>query len=178
MRSLLKREEDEWDLADKGQACWWLAEHARGCVHVCTCAGSTCMCVCLNAWWVNVVAVPLLELPAWAVDGHQQVQGEEHRVHREHLLSISHNRRHLKKFTGLSLKETWGIVSHSPWVGWEITAICCYRYCSTNPHHGEAEQIQVIKRPNSDQMSLLEEPSRGGKGILGEGAQSRCSVGW
>ena len=73
---------------------------------VCTRAGSACTRVCLCARGVDVVAVPLLERPAWAVDGHQQVQGDGHRVHGEHLLSISHNRRHPKKFAGLSLKET------------------------------------------------------------------------
>lgn len=45
---------------------------------------------------VDVAAVPLLELPVGAVDGHQQAQGDERRVYGENLLSISHNRRHPK----------------------------------------------------------------------------------
>lgn len=35
----------------------------------------------------------------------------------------------------------------------------------------------MIKRSNSDQMSLLEKPLGGGKGVLQEGAGSRCGVG-
>lgn len=108
---------------------------------------------------------------AWALYVHQQVQGEEHSVHGKHFLCISHNRRHPRRFSGLSLKAAQSSVFFTqPWVGWEITSICCWRCRSTNPRHRGVKQIQVIKRSSSDQVSLLERSVRDGMGVLQEGA--------
>lgn len=126
----------------------------------------------------DVDVVPLLQPLAWAVDGHQQVQGDMRRARGESLLNVSHNRRHPRKFAGLSLKETGGSVFVTqPRAGWESTAICCRRCRSTNPHHRGAEQIPVTKRSNSDQMSPLEKSLGGGEGCVAGGSSKQMWCG-